>query len=213
MAYADQRMSSNRITAIVIVAILHAILGYAFVSGLAFNVIKKATEDLKTFDVSEEPPPPEEKPPPPKQVETPPPVVAPPPMVRVAAPPPPVVVAPPPPVVITPTAPPAPPPPPPPKIEPAKARANLASYISDDDYPSSAIRAEEQGTTGFTLDVGPNGRVVNCTITQSSGSSALDNATCRIMKSRARFTPATDSSGNRVGDRASGRIRWVLPAD
>ncbi|WP_332811278.1 energy transducer TonB [Sphingomonas sp.] len=213
MAYADQRMSSNRIMAIVIVAILHAILGYAFVSGLAFNVIKKAAEDLKTFDVSEEPPPPEEKPPPPKQVETPPPVVSPPPMVRVSAPPPPVMVAPPPPVVITPAAPPAPPPPPPPKIEPAKARANLASYVSDDDYPSSAIRAEEQGTTGFTLDVGPNGRVVNCTVTQSSGSTALDTATCRIMKSRARFTPATDSSGKPTNDRASGRIRWVLPAD
>ncbi|MDB5697394.1 MAG: energy transducer TonB [Alphaproteobacteria bacterium] len=214
MAYADQRMSSNRIMAIIIVAILHAILGYAFVSGLAFNVIKKAAEDLKTFDVSEEPPPPEEKPPPPKQVETPPPVVAPPPMVRISAPPPPVFIAPPPPApVLHVQAPTPPPPPPPPKIEPARAKANLASYVSDDDYPASAIRAEEQGTTGFTLEVGPNGRVVNCTVTVSSGSTSLDTTTCRVMRSRARFAPATDSSGKPTGDHVSGRIRWVLPAD
>jgi len=215
MAYADQRMSSSRITAIIIVALLHALLGYAFVTGLAYNVVKKVAEDLKTFDVTEEaPPPPEEPPPPPKTQEVqPPPVVSPPPIVRMNTTPPPVTVvreAPPP--VITPTAPPAPPPAPPaPKIEPAKARANLASYVSNDDYPSSAIRNEEQGLTVFTLEVGPNGRVSNCTITQSSGSSTLDSTTCRLMRSRARFTPATDSSGNKVSDTVTGRIRWVLP--
>jgi protein TonB len=85
--------------------------------------------------------------------------------------------------------------------------------VSNDDYPDSAIRNEEQGTTGFRLDVGPDGRVTSCSVTQSSGSSALDNATCRLMKSRARFTPATDSSGNKVSDSVSNRIRWVLPKD
>ena len=57
MSYADQKMSSGRMTAIVIVALLHALLGYAFVTGLAYNVVKKVSEDLKTFDVTEEPPP------------------------------------------------------------------------------------------------------------------------------------------------------------
>ena len=79
MAYADQGMSAGRIWSIVIVALLHAILGYAFVSGLAMRVIEKAREDLKTFDV-EEPPPPEEEPPPPPpdQPTQPPPISAPP---------------------------------------------------------------------------------------------------------------------------------------
>jgi protein TonB len=98
-------------------------------------------------------------------------------------------------------------------VQPAKARANLASYISDDDYPQDAIRNEQQGTTRFRLDIGPDGRVTNCTVTGSSGSSSLDNATCRILRSRARFTPATDSSGNKTGDTVSQSIRWVLPAD
>lgn len=223
MSYADQKMSSGRITAIVVVALLHALLGYALVTGLAYNVVKQVAQDLKTFDVIEEPPPPEEEPPPPEtpQQVQPPPVVSPPPIVRVNTPPPPVStvrVAPPP--VITTTAPPAPPrppappppPPPPPKtVEPARARANLASYVSNDDYPTAAIRNEEQGTTGFRLTVGANGRVSNCEITSSSGSSSLDSTTCRVMRSRARFTPARNNRGEPTTDTVSGAIRWVLP--
>ena len=77
-------MSANRTAAIIIVALIHLALGYALVTGLAYNVVKKATEDLKTFDVTEEPPPPEEQPPPPEKTDTPPPpqIVAPPPLVR-----------------------------------------------------------------------------------------------------------------------------------
>ena len=109
------------------------------------------------------------------------------------------------------TVPAEPAPPPARKIEPARARANLGSYVSDADYPSSAVRNEEQGTTRFRLGVGPDGRVTECTVTGSSGSSALDSATCRLMKSRARFTPAHDSEGRRVPDSVSSAIRWVLP--
>jgi protein TonB len=105
------------------------------------------------------------------------------------------------------------PPPPPRTVEPARARANLASYVSDADYPASAIRAEQQGTTGFRLTVGTDGRVTGCDVTSSSGSPALDQATCRIMRSRARFTPARDDHGNPTTDSVSSRIRWVLPAD
>src|SRR3712207_4607743 len=93
MAYADQRMSQGRIWAIVVVALLHAIIGYAFVTGLAYRVVKAATEDLKTFDVAEEPPPPEEEPPPPPETPVPvqpPPVVSPPPIVRTQTPTPPI---------------------------------------------------------------------------------------------------------------------------
>jgi protein TonB len=97
------------------------------------------------------------------------------------------------------------------KVAPARARANLASYVSDEDYPGSAVRNEEQGTTRFRLAVGPDGRVTDCTVTGSSGSSALDGATCRLMKQRARFTPAHDSDGKPMADSVASAIRWVLP--
>ena len=62
MSYAQRKeMAGNRTAAIVVVALIHLALGYAIVTGLAYNVIKKTAEDLKTFNVEEEPPPPEEE--------------------------------------------------------------------------------------------------------------------------------------------------------
>jgi protein TonB len=221
MSYANRsQMSSNRTAAIIIVALIHIALGYALVTGLAYNVLKKAAEDLKTFDVEDEPPPPEEPPPPPEKTEVPPPpqVVAPPPIVRTNTVAPPIVstpVAPPP--VITPVArpaPPAPPAPPPPRVsQAAKAKGNLPSLFSTDDYPPSALRNEEQGTTAVRLTVGTDGRVAACAVTSSSGSTALDNATCNILKRRARYSPAKDQAGNPISDSYSQTVRWVLPED
>ena len=219
MSYAQRKeISGNRTAAIIVVAILHAILGYAIVTGLAYNIVKKAAEDLKTFDVEEEPPPPEEEPPPPPdQPDLPPPPVTPPPMIR-----PPLQQQPiqiqespiiPPPRPVQPVIQPPPPPPPPPpvrKIEPKSAVGNLQGLFSGDDYPSSALDNEEQGTVGVRLAIGPNGRVTGCDVTASSGSRTLDSATCRILRSRARFTPATDSTGNPTTGSFSQRITWRL---
>ena len=94
----------------------------------------------------------------------------------------------------------------------ARALANLASYISDSDYPAAAIRAGEQGTVGFMLDVRPDGLVSDCHILMSSGSASLDETTCRIMRERPRFSPAHDRHGNPVADHFKARVRWVLPA-
>jgi protein TonB len=96
-------------------------------------------------------------------------------------------------------------------VEPAKAKGSLAGLINPEDYPASAQRAEEQGTVRVRLDVGANGRVTSCTVSSSSGSSALDAATCRILRSRARFTPARDSNGNPAPDTiTSPPITWRL---
>lgn len=217
MSYVDQPISRGRVWAIAIVAVLHALLAYAFVSGLAYKFVKGLNPDMKTFDVKEEPPPPPEEPPPP-----PPDQPSSPPMTAVQSPipmpsPVPVPITPPapyvPPVVIA--APPAPvPAPPPPRIvPPQRARANLNSYFSADDYPAAALRSNDQGTTGFSLTIGTSGRVEACTVTSSSGSSALDQATCRILRSRARYTPARDQNGNPTTGRDSGRVTWRLPSE
>ena len=220
MSYADQRMGSGRITAIAVVAVLHALLGYAFVTGLAYNVVKQVAQDLKTFDVTEEPPPPPEEPPPPPPEEVvvePPPVVSPPPIVRTNVIAPPIVrtVREAPPPVITPTAPPAPPPPPPPpKPKQAAQPASLRSgTISDADYPSSAQRAEAEGTSVARFTIGTNGRVSNCTIVSSSGNNALDETTCRLIERRFRYRPAEDEQGNAMSETKTQRVVWRLPED
>ena len=106
MAYADQDgMSSSRLVSIIIVALLHAFLGYALVTGLAYEAVQQVKAKLNVVDVKEEEPPEEEPPPEPeKQIE--PPVVSPPPLVTTVTPPPTVrtVDTPPPAAPIVPTA-------------------------------------------------------------------------------------------------------------
>lgn len=212
MAYADQQMSTRRIVAIGVVALLHAALGYAFVTGLAYNVIKKMPTVLETFDVQEAKPPEEAPPPPPPpEPEAAPPPIAPPPVVQVVtAAPPPMVVAPPPPVISA--------PPPPPVVQQSQAvgaspKGNRKAWFSTDDYPGSAQRAGEQGTTGVRLEIGADGRVANCAVTASSGSAALDDVTCKLFMRRGRYNPAKDAAGNAMATTLSDRVRWELPKD
>jgi TonB family protein len=92
----------------------------------------------------------------------------------------------------------------------ARARANLASYVRDDDYPHRALWRSEQGTVTFVLHIAPSGRVSDCVVLISSNSPSLDEKTCQIMEIRARFRPATDIEGNPAADRVTARITWRL---
>lgn len=218
-AFTQQKKANPAALAIVVLMHGAALTALALAKG---EVIVDAITRTKVFNVKpDEPPPPEpakplEKVAPPKTVitHTPPLVKMPPQPVFVALqPPPPLqqVVIYDPPEVPAPRVEIAPPPEPTRTVKPARARANLASYVSDEDYPNSAVRNEEQGTTRFRLGVGPDGRVSECSVIGSSGSSALDSATCRLMKQRARFTPARNSAGDPTSDSVTSAIRWVLP--
>lgn len=81
------------------------------------------------------------------------------------------------------------------------------------DYPVRALREGRQGVVGFQLTVGPDGRAQSCAVTSSSGSPDLDATTCANMMRRARFTPATDSSGKPITGEFSSTVRWSIPAE
>jgi protein TonB len=80
-----------------------------------------------------------------------------------------------------------------------------------EDYPAAARRASQEGVAAFRVIVGPDGRVSDCFITGTSGSAALDEATCNVMYLRARYRPARDAAGNPTIDIDSSRVRWMLP--
>ena len=218
MSYAQRKqLSGNPALSIFLTVAVVGSLLYAIVTGLAYDVVKKAAENLKVIDVEQKPPPPQQPPPPPKDMpKVPPPPVTPPPLVQVNTPPPPTiqtVTAPPPPVYIPPVAPAPPPPPPPPHktVSAQSAKGDLRTLFSTDDYPASAAAANAEGTVRATLTISPTGQVVSCNITQSSGNSALDSTTCNILRRRAKFTPARDSNGNPTSDTyETPPIRWQL---
>lgn len=155
----EPRDTSRRLKGIVIVVVLHALLGYALVSGLArkgLNFVKKPLEAVVIQEVIIPPPPP--PPPPPKKIEKP--VVMP----KLDAPPPPYV---PPPdvapqvtstapaIVSVATPPTAPaviaPPPPPPLAAPLAAgpkRTTIGVACPTQVAPEMPRKALQDGTEG-----------------------------------------------------------------
>ncbi len=216
MAYADQQLSGNRTTAFVIVALIHIVIGYLLITGLAYEGYKELVKKVTTIDVKKDEPKKDEPPPPPPKKIAPPPIVAPPPRISINVAPPPVSVVPapppaaPPPIVI-----PAPAAPPPPRFtaKGAVPKGSPGNWATTNDYPSQALREERQGTTRFRVQVGTDGRVTSCEVTGSSGSPDLDSTACAKIRARARFTPATDGDGNPTTGTFSSAIRWVIPKE
>lgn len=95
--------------------------------------------------------------------------------------------------------------------ERASAQGSKTSWITNDDYPASALRAGEQGTVVMDLVIDATGRVAKCNVTTSSGSAALDAGSCALLQRRARYKPATDSSGALVADVDQVTFHWLLP--
>ena len=206
MAYADQEMSGSRIVAIIIVALIHVVLGYTLITGLAYSAINKVIERVTTVDIEEPVPEEEEPPPPPEEVVTaPPPPVAPPPPMNISPAPSEIRTQPniPPPAppsrLVPPPAPAAPPPAPP--AAPSQAspvqRDNFNRWAAriQEAYPARAIRQELEGNVGVSVVIGADGRVTSCSVTASSGESILDEAACDGMQRYARYTPAKNDAG------------------
>lgn len=93
----------------------------------------------------------------------------------------------------------------------ASPMGKLEALFSRDDYPQTALAKNEEGVANVLLTIGPDGRVVGCAVTASSGSAHLDSATCSLLRRRARFTPARDVKGLGVTDEYKTQIVWRLP--
>ena len=104
-------------------------------------------------------------------------------------------------------------PPPAPGLTPKRAvpRNNTSSWITNDDYPRRPLVDRIEGSVGYRLVIGTTGRVSSCELTRPSGNSALDDATCRLITSRARFEPATDEAGAKVLGTFTGSVHWQIP--
>ncbi len=199
MAYGEQSMSGNRVTALIIVALIHVVVGYALVTGLAYEAAKKVIQRVTTVDIKEEVKKEEPPPPPPKKAVEPPPPVAPPVKIAVNPTPPQIttVITPPPPAPVILAPPPVVAPPPPPsqaKGATPRGQSGWAARIQDN-YPARALREEKEGRVGVRVTIGPDGRVSSCNVTSSSGTPDLDQAACEGMQRYARYNPALDDAG------------------
>lgn len=92
----------------------------------------------------------------------------------------------------------------------ARPIGSPAAWVTNDDYPPSALRAGEQGVVTILVGVDLLGRVSSCSVTESSGSPTLDEATCRLVQRRGRFHPAQNARGESVAGSFTTRIAWRL---
>lgn len=227
MDFAQQQRNPGRhVVGIGIVLVLHLVMGWALVTGLAQRLVEVIKAPIETKIIEETkpppPPPPENLPPPPKFA-PPPPSFVPPPEVNVnppptpapvittttvAPPPAPVTVAPPP----APAAPPAPPAPP--RVAAKPAIANIGSCApTNADYPAAAARAEATGTTKVRFQIGTGGEVLGAEITRSAGPTREHKMLDRLVLSKlggCRFTPGADDSGKAVVATQEFEYVWKL---
>lgn len=218
MAYVDQH-TTPRLKPVAAVALVHLAIGYAFISGLAGQVIEHVPAVFRviSIDAPAPPTPNDPTPPPPAKAQPQQRIDAPMPTVDLPRAPDQSVIVPLlPPVIATrpETVAPVLPPPLPPvgsQASTAQAKGNRAGWITADDYPTRSLRNAEEGTVAISVRIGADGRVSDCTVTASSGFALLDEATCRLYQRRARFTPARDASGQPIATSTTDRIRWTMP--
>ena len=225
----QQRNPGKHVVGIGVVLVLHLLLGWGLLNGLAQRMIEVIKAPIETKIIEETkpppPPPPENLPPPPKFA-PPPPSFVPPPEVNVNPPPTPAptitttTVAPPPapftpaPVVVAPVAP-APTPPPPPPAAPRVAARPVISNVqacapTGDDYPPAAQRSEATGTTKIRFNVGADGRLAGAEVVRSAGSTREHKMLDRVALaklSECSFKAGADENGRPVG--ASFEVDYV----
>lgn len=214
MDYAQQQRNPGKhLTGFSVVVVLHIILGWALVNGLARKIVEVVKAPIETKIIEEvkppPPPPPENLPPPPKTA-PPPPSFVPPPEVQIANPPPAPSITvtrevPPPaaPVTIAPPPGPPTPPAPPPRAAAKPAIANVQQCApKGDDYPPAALRAEATGTTKVRFVIDGAGKLIKSEVVRSAGSSRehrlLDRVALEKLSS-CNFTPGIDENGKPAG--------------
>lgn len=195
MDYAGrQRDPTKHLVGLTMVILLHVLIAYALMTGLARKVVEvvRAPIETKIIEEIKKKVPEPEKPPPPPKLAPPPPPYIPPPEVNLAQ------LAPPPAAntitAVTTSLPKEPPPP----VVPVKARENVrvapvidaARSCEKPDYPASSKRLEEEGTVTLRFLIDVDGRVVESKVDNSSGYERLDKAAVAGL-SKCKFKPGT----------------------
>ena len=224
MNYAEQQRNPGKhAIGIGFVIVMHILLGWALLNGLARTVIEvvKGPIDTKIIEEVKPPPPPPENLPPPPKFALPPPSFVPPPEVVVNPPPSPAPtitvtpVAPPPaPVVIAPAAAAPPAPPAPPRVAAQPAIGNVASCApGPEDYPVVAVREEATGITKIRFRVDATGKLASSDVIKSAGGSRAHKALDRVAVtklSECKFRPGIDDTGKAIGGTFDVEYVWKL---
>jgi protein TonB len=189
-----ERNSGKRFTGLAFVVLLHILIVYALLTGLARKVVEVIKQPIETKIVEEaKAPPPKDLPPPPPKFAPPPPPFIPPPELQIQQ----AQVSQNTITALTGVKPEVPVMAPPHKVEPAVLRnpVRVAAVVDaraceKPAYPAKSLRNEETGTVTLAFLIGLDGRVVESKVDHSSGFKDLDRAAVAGL-SLCKFKPGT----------------------
>lgn len=84
-------------------------------------------------------------------------------------------------------------------------------WVTTDDYPPHALMREATGRSTVRYRVTLEGRVADCTVAETSGNAALDDASCKALTKRARYRPAIGSDGAPTATWVAATFTWDIP--
>ncbi|CAA9509062.1 MAG: hypothetical protein AVDCRST_MAG09-1475 [uncultured Sphingomonas sp.] len=90
------------------------------------------------------------------------------------------------------------------------AMGDLTGLIRSEDYPAINIRNNQTGRVKVVLLVGADGKVADCSLTETSGVAALDAQTCVLIKDRAKLRPAIGADGRPARDVVVQAVHWLI---
>jgi len=89
-------------------------------------------------------------------------------------------------------------------------RGEIGRFVTNSDYPDSALPDGHEGTVTVRLTIDPEGKVTDCAPVVSSGHEDLDRRTCTILVRRARLTPAIGADGAPASADIVASISWNI---
>lgn len=209
MSYVQPHDSGHRFTGIACVLVLHVLLVYALINGLARKIVEVVQAPLET-KILEEIKPPVDKPPPPPppKLAAPPPPFIPLPEVRIDTPPPPTNT-----ITAVSSVKPAAEAPIPQAIAIVAVPARTAAVVdarncAKPEYPSASIRAQETGLVVLQFLIGADGTAIDSKVEKTSGFRRLDEAARKAL-ALCKFRPSTEE-GKPVQSWARIEYLWKL---
>lgn len=84
-------------------------------------------------------------------------------------------------------------------------------WIMSSDYPNEMLSAGQPALVSFRLSIGPDGVPTACHIQATTRPKEFDNAVCKSVMRRARFSPALDAQGQPLASYYQNNVYFALP--
>lgn len=89
-----------------------------------------------------------------------------------------------------------------------RVKNNREARITQADYPISSWQNDEEGRVRYRIDIDADGNATDCSIIETSGSTALDAKTCEVVVARTEFTPAMEDKDTPIAGSLTRSYSW-----